>query len=610
MEKQHHYLKIHSSLGEDALVLEELVVDEGMSRLFTMSVKFLANERLKDMKAMVGEAVTMSLALGEDAAQSERCYHGHILTITELGKPLHNSKGQFYQATVVPRAWSATQRTNCRIFQKQTALQIIETILKNEHGVDLQPKTTSDYHTYEYCVQYNETDWDFACRLLAHEGKSFFFQHSGEKGVGEHKLIIVDKVSDFDPATESEVTFSSRPPGKPHINSWKVGCQATANAMEKVGFDYTRPATQVKEQSKEAVPGASFGNRELYLYQGEDATLIKSASLTELHLESITQQAETYTATSDLRSFGVGLTFGFDAHEDKIPDHNEFVIISHELRASCAIGSDGQPRTGAFNYSNSFTCMPTKSMYRPTPLSKPRIHGLQTATVTCGAGEEEHYDKHGRIKVQFHWDREGKHNADSSCWIRVAQAWAGAGYGAQFLPRKDQEVIVEFINGDPDQPLVTGSVYNGNHDLPYDPTAKPASSGIRSRSTLKGGSGDYSELRFDDEKGKEKLVLHAERDHELTVENDQIDTVKSNRLGDIAKDDTLTIGKDQSVEVGGKQKVKVGKTIELEAGQKITFKSGSASITLDSKGNIAIKGGNIDLTGSNISLKGSKISLN
>ena len=597
MEKQHHYLKIHSSKEKSGLVLEELMVDEGMSRLFTMSVKFLANQRLDDMKAMVGEAVTMSLALGEDAAQGERFYHGHILSITELGKPLHNSDGQYYQATVVPRAWSATQRTNCRIFQDKTALQIIETIL-GEHGVSVTQQIKGAPYTYEYCVQYNETDWGFVCRLLAQEGMSFFFEHSKT----EHKLIVANNTKAFSPAAEAMVTFSSRPPGKPHIDRWKVGFQATANAMEEAGFDFTRPKMQVKDTDEQSVPGGPFGSRELYQYRGEEATLVDKASLTALHLESIAQQAETYTATSDLRSFGVGLTFGFDAHEDKTPDHNEFVIINNRLTASCPIGSDGKPRAGAFSYSNSFTCMPTKRMYRPTPLSKPRIHGLQTATVTCGKDEEEHYDEHGRIKVLFHWDREGKRNASSSCWIRVAQAWAGAGYGAQFLPREGQEVIVEFINGDPDQPLVTGSVYNGNHALPYNPKAKPASSGIRSRSTLKGDSGDYSELRFDDEKGKEKLVLHAEHDHELTVENDQVDDVGKDRKGKIGNNDTLKVGKNQTV--------KAGETIVLDAGQKITFKSGGASITLDSKGNIVIKGGDIDLTGSTINLKGSRINLN
>ena len=605
MEKQHHYLKIHSSLGDDALVLEELEVDEGMSRLFTMSVKFLANERLKDIKAMVGEAVTMSLALGEDAAQGERFYHGHILTISELGKPFHNSEGQYYRATVVPRAWSATQRTNCRIFQDKTALQIIETIL-GEHGVSVTQQIKGAPYTYDYCVQYNETDWAFACRLLAQEGMSFFFEHSKT----EHKLIVANNTKAFSPAAEAMVTFSSRPPGKPHIDSWKVGFQATANAMEEVGFDFSRPKVQVKDTDKQSVPGDSFGSRELYQYQGEEATLVDKASLTALHLEGITQQAESFVATSDLRSLAVGLTFGFEEHEDKIPDHNEFVVVRNLLRASCPIGSEAQGGTGKLTFNNSFTCMPTKTMYRPTPMSKPRVVGLQTATVTCGAGEEEHYDKLGRIKVQFHWDREGKHDPDSSCWIRVAQAWAGAGYGAQFLPRKDQEVIVEFINGDPDQPLVTGSVYNGNHDLPYDPEAKPASSGIRSRSTLKGGSGNYSELRFDDEKGKEKLVLHAERDHELTVENDQTDDVGNDRKGKVGNNDSLKVGKDQTLNIGGKQNVKVGETIVLDAGQKITFKSGGSSITLDSQGNIVIKGANLDLKGTNISLKGAKISLN
>lgn len=603
-EQQHHYLKIHSALGEDALVLERVTVNEGMSRLFSMDIGFVANERLADMRGQIGEEVAVSLTLG-DMPGKTRYFHGLILSIRELGKPLHNSAGQRYEATIVPRAWSATHRTNCRIFQDKTVLQIVEAVL-GEHQVKLVKKLNNPLYTYTYCVQYQESDWDFACRLLAQEGLSFFFNHTRSS----HEMVLTDNVKAYRKAVECDVVFCSRPLGKPRISSWYTGFRATASAMVEHGFDFTKPSETVDEKPQAQVPGKPFGKRELFDYLGEDAPLKDSAKLAALHLQGVTQDAVTYRGVSDYRSFGVGETFSFSEHEDALPSHNEFVITELTVEASVPLNTDEQSGAGRFSYSNSFKCLPTTAVYTPARLSKPVITGVQTATVTCAAGEEIHVDEHGRIKVQFHWDREGRNDQKSSCWIRVAQSWAGAGFGAQFLPRKGQEVLVEFINGDPDQPLITGSVYNGKNKMPYPPLDERNSSGFRSRSTTKGATANYNELRFDDSKGKELLVVHAERDHELTVENDQADDVGNNRKAQIGNDDLLTVKNNQTVAITGDQKVSSKKTITVDAGTSITFKTGAASITLESSGNISVKGTTLSLQGTTISLKGAKISLN
>ena len=604
-EQQHHYLKIHSAMGEDALVVERVTVNEGMSRLYSMNIGFVANERMADMRAQIGEEIAVSLSLGDRARVRERHFHGHILNMRELGKPMHNSNGQRYEVTVVPRAWSATQRTNCRIFQDRTAFEIVETVL-GEHQVKLAKKLNNPLYNYTYCVQYQESDWDFVCRLLAHEGLSFFFTHT----LTGHDMVITDNVKAYKQAVEAEVVFCSRPTGGPRISSWFTGFQATASAMVEQGFDFARPLERIDDAPENQVPGRAFGKRELFEYLGEDAPLKDHAKLAEVHLQGLTQDAACYRGDSDYRSFGVGLTFAFQAHEDAIPGHNEFVITELTLEASVPLNSEDQSESGRFTYSNSFKCRPTTSAYRPARLNKPTIQGVQTATVTCAAGEEIHVDEHGRVKVQFHWDRQARNDQKSSCWIRVAQSWAGAGFGAQFLPRQGQEVLIEFVNGDPDQPLITGSVYNGRNRMPYPPLGQRNSSGFRSRSTTKGLATNYSELRFDDGKGQELLVLHAERDHQLTVENDQADAIGNNRKAQVGNDDLLTVENNQTIDVSGHQKVSSQKSITVDAGTSITLKTGAASITMESSGNISVKGTSLSLQGTTISLKGAKISLN
>ena len=604
-EQQHHFLQIHSSLGKDALVLERLNVREGMSRLFEIRVGFTANQRIRDMKKHIGEGVTVSLKVGAKDGGGEKHFHGHFLSMWELGKPLHNSDGQRYEAIIVPRAWSAANRTNCRIFQDQTVRKIVETIL-GEHGVAFTWKLKKSLYTYRYCVQYNETDWDFVCRLLAHEGLCFYFQHAS----GTHTMVITDHEKAWTKAVEGSVVFCSRPTGSAHISSWYAGCKATANSIIEHGFDFEAPKQKVKDSSSEQVPGSPFGSRELFGYFGEDRPIRDGASLAALHLKGIAQESESYRGVSDYRSFGVGHSFSFKEHEDEIPSHNEFVITEISIEASVPLNTDDQSSEGSYFYTNSFRCMPTDAPYVPRKLPKPMVPGLQTATVTCAPGEEVYVDEHGRIKVQFHWDREGKYDQKSSCWIRVAQSWAGENWGAQFIPREGQEVLVEFLGGDPDQPLITGSVYNGKNKMPYEPLSKKNVSGFKTRSTTKGGGANYNEISFDDTIGKELLLMHAEKDHSLTVENDQTDDIGNDRTSTIGNDDTLAVKNNQTINITGSQATTAGKTITIDAGQSITLKTGAASLTMEASGAISVKGTNISVQGVAIDMKAAKISLN
>ena len=597
-ETQHHFLKIHSSLGEDELILERLSISEGMSRLFHIEVGFTANQRIRNMKQHIGEEVVISLAMTDKLGSRERYFHGHFLNISELGKPMHNKDGQRYAAVIVPRAWSATSRTNCRIFQDKTALDIVETLL-GEHDVAHRKVLNGALYTHRYYVQYNETDWEFIGRVLANEGLTFFFEHTDSA----HTMVITDSDTAFQPALENQVVFASRNIGASRISHWERGYRAMSDKMMEHGFDFTSPDDPVSITSQEKVPGDLFGQRELFAYHGEDRPLKDKANFTKKHLQALAMEAESLNAISTYRSFGAGLTFSFQSHEDGPQNPNEFLITDILIQAEVPLNSDNGSTMGTLSYHNEFLCRPAIDPYVPARVPKPTMPGLQTATVTCAAGEEIHVDEHGRVKVQFHWDREGKKDQKSSCWIRVAQSWAGERWGAQFIPRVGQEVLVEFVNGDPDQPLITGSVYNGKNQMPYDPVSQKNISGIKSRSTTKGSGGNYNEISFDDTLGSEWLRVHAEKDHELTVENHQTD--------DVGVDRTTTIGNDDKETVGNNQTVNVGKNHVLDAGDSITIKTGAASITMYSSGLVNIEGSTINVSGSAaINLKAPKINLN
>jgi type VI secretion system secreted protein VgrG len=282
--------------------------------------------------------------------------------------------------------------------------------------------------------------------------------------------------------------------------------------------------------------------------------------------------------------------FTFSEHDESEEKGKSYVLTHISISASVAtqIGND---QTNKERFSCNFTCIPKSILFRPranTP--RPFIQGVQTAIVTGSQKEKEiHIDKLARVKVQFHWDREGKHDDHSSCWIRVSQSWAGKGFGSFFTPRVGQEVLVEFLNGDPDQPIIIGSVHNADQVPPNDLHNNKTQSGIKTRSSEGGTEANANELRFDDKKGEELVLLHAEKDHHLEVEKDQKDSIGGSRTTDIKN----------------KDHTKVGESFTIEAGKEIIIKTGSASITLKSDGTIEIKGKTVTVSGKTTTVKGS-----
>lgn len=590
-EQQFHYLKITSGLGDDALIPEQVTITDKISDLYTIQLTFVANNYIDNIDDVIGEAITLSLAVSDSEGSSTRYFHGHINSIQEFGGILHNRDGLRYQATLAPRVWFATQRINSRIFQSMTVIDIVNTVLGTEHGAIISNKTQDNYSPYTYCVQYNESDWDFCQRLLSAEGIYFYFVHTD----GSHEMLLADHAENYTTALQANVDYRAGSHSESRIFNWFTRTNTTVAATARRNFDFATPTAIIEAQSSLPVPGSQQLPREVFVYGGEDPLKAKTSTLNNLQLDNFTQNGRVYEGRSNCRSFSAGHRFTFADHQQEALIGQSFVITEITLMASLPSNLDSHNSHEPFYFENQFKAMPADITYRPLPKAKPIIAGIQTATVTGSNGEEIYTDVYGRVKVQFHWDRIGEYDENSSCWIRVAQSWAGNGFGCQFTPRVGHEVVVEFINGDPDQPVITGSVYNGENGLPFPHPENKTHSGVRSRSTLGGGETHYNEIRFIDDKGAEQFIVHAEKDQLLHIEND--------RTSNIDHNDTLTISNDQIIDTGN--------TISITAGSKITLTCGASSLTMDSGGNITLSGTSIKIDGSSlVDIDAASITLN
>ena len=604
--QKNNVIQINTPLGKDALYLSRIVAQEAMSDLFVISASVYALGRQVSHEDLLGKPVSILMKSTDN--KTERYYHGIVSDLVSKGTrtaDLTEKKNYIdYQAVIVPHAASMRNRKNSRIYQKKT-IQDIFSDLFSQHNVTFKDQTTKTYPKYEYCVQYQETDFDFIQRLLQQEGIFYFFEHSKS----DHVLVLSDDVTAYTECDESEVTYSTGHLSTPHISTWQGGLSLAPGSFKRIGYDFKQPSRYPDgEQKKPTLPTQSF--TEVFEYTGEDESNVRAASLASLQLESLQRDMKLSSGRSDCRSFFVGGLFIFAEHEDPRMSGKSFVITSMLTTVSVPNQSGASISAANMVYMNHFECVPKDVPYRPQAIKKkPAIHGVQTAIVTGDSADEIMVDKYGRVKVQFDWDRDGKKDSQSSCWIRVAQNWAGKKWGAFFFPRVGQEVLVDFINGDPDQPIISGAIYNADLMPPYDLPAQKTQSGIKTRSTKEGGADNFNELRFEDKKGSELVYMQAEKDHQLYVKNDRNDKVDNNVTTEIGNNEDLKVKVNRTSEIGENDTLKVGKSLNIEAGDEIVIKTGSAQIKLSSSGDITIEGSNINIKGSNVKVNGSAISL-
>jgi type VI secretion system secreted protein VgrG len=517
-------LSLTTPLGEDVLLLEGFSGSESLSRLFTYQLDLLSEDEGIKPADIVGKNITWHVDY-QGPSGKPRYFNGYVSKFTGGGAMMDNMR--VYHAEVVPWLWFLTRTTDCRIFQNLSVPDIIKAVFADMKGAEYAPNLTRTYSKREYCVQYRETDFNFVSRLMEQEGIFYWFKHED----GKHTLIAGDQASAYVDCVEKDVSFSSGSGGGGLITSWDHQYAFRSGKWTQTDYNFETPKTSLLASTNTIVKQPGEDAFELYDYPGE--YMVKADGTAELKVRM--EEEET---PYDVVSGGGGcITFTpgskFNLKKSEVASEQGAYVITSVRHEGKEYGYSDSTKGG--EYSNTFTCIPAKVTFRP-PRRTPKsiVQGPQTAVVVGPKGEEIYTDKYGRIKVQFFWDRYGKKDENSSCWMRVAQVWAGKRWGASFWPRIGQEVVVDFLEGDPDRPLIVGSVYNADQMPPYQgdgPDTKHPSDnkvcGVKSNST-KGGDG-YNEWRFDDSKGAEQIFVHAERDMDERVNNDSREIVLNNR---------------------------------------------------------------------------------
>ncbi|MGB5600568.1 MAG: type VI secretion system tip protein VgrG, partial [Thiothrix litoralis] len=500
-------IAIKTQLGADTLVLRSVVVREELARLPSMQAELLSLKEDIPFEDLLGTNATISLKLSDGT----RFFNGYITSIAQTG-----NQGSFavYEAIIHPWLWFLTRTTDCRIFQNQTVPDIIKAVFRDLGYTDFKEKLSNTYSVWDYCVQYRETDFNFISRLLEQEGIYYYFTQED----GRHELILADGYSSHQPITApSSIPFY--PPDEAVVRKeascthWHVAKQVLPGKYMLNDFDFKRPRASLR--SSHAIPRShAIADYEVYDYPGEYTQIDAGNSYARTRIEELHTGYEQASGQSDVRTLLAGGLFTLAEHP-RDDQNREYLLtaVTHTLHSDVF---EGQTTTsGQHLYSNHFTGIDSKTPFRPARITpKPHIRGPQTAIVVGPAGEEIYTDEHGRVKLQFHWDRYGKSDENSSCWVRVSQVWAGKNWGAMHIPRIGQEVIVEFLEGDPDHPIITGRVYNGEQIPPYGLPANKTQSGIKSRSSQGGSGANFNEIRMEDKKGAEQLYIHAEKNQD------------------------------------------------------------------------------------------------
>jgi type VI secretion system secreted protein VgrG len=544
------FLELETPLGPDALLLTDFRGSEAFSQLFSYELVVLSQRPSLAFDDLVGKKATVMLRHG--AEQSPRYFNGIVSRIA-AGGPAERGQRE-YRLELVPWLWLLSRTADCRIFQNKTALEILTEIFDElglrEYdlgGVRRQPLKR------EYCVQYRESDLGFVSRLLEEEGIFYAFRHER----GKHTLVIGDDPGFYKDGAEPKIDYLTGSAIPNVITQWARAWAFRPGAWAQTDYNFETPSTKLLATKKTIVKLSGAERYEWFEYPGVHLKKPDGEALAKLRIEAEEAAFETVDGASTCRSLAPGGKFSLRRSACGAEAGTSWALtrVAHHAWSQTYHAGEG----GAEGYENSFTCIPATVVFRPPRLTrKPLVYGVQTATVTGPAGEEIYTDEYGRIKVQFHWDRLGKNDEKSSCWVRVAHPVAGKQWGFVSLPRIGQEVVVEFIDGDPDRPLVLGSVYNAEQMPPYALPSNKTQTGFKSRSSLGGGPANCNELRFEDKKGYEQLYIHAEKNQDIEVENDETHWVGHDRAKTVDHDETTQVKHDRTETVGNNETITIG----------------------------------------------------
>jgi type VI secretion system secreted protein VgrG len=535
--QENRLIAIDTPLGEDVLLLRGFHGREAISRLFQFDLDLLSESRTVSFDDIVGKNVTLRISLADG---SDRYWNGFI---SRFSQGRYEQGLTQYDAVMVPWLWFLTRTADCRIFQNKKAPDIIQEIFKDLGFSDFKLQLYGDFVEREYCVQYRETDFNFVSRLMEEEGIFYFFEHED----GKHTLVLANDPAAHKPCPDQSSARYALTPGswqdEDVILEWRQEQEVRPGNYAVTDYNFETPSSSL------AATVSGKNTYEIYDYPGEYRKRADGNGLARIRLQEQEMPRIVARGSGDCRAFTTGYRFDLTNHYRS--DLNQ----SYVLTAISHVATQGGDYTGGstagdsqFSYSNSFECIPSSTPFRPPRVTPaPVVQGCQTAVVVGPSGEEIFTDKYGRVKVQFHWDREGKRDENSSCWIRVSHPWAGKNWGSVSIPRIGQEVIVDFLEGDPDQPIIVGRVYNAGQMPPNSLPGAGMVSGIKSNSTP--GGGGYNEFSMNDTKGKEMVTVHAQYDMSTTVEHDDSQTVHNNRTIGVDGTHTETIKKDAKITI-------------------------------------------------------------
>ena len=614
----HRELEIITPLGADALLLRSFNFHEQLGQLFSLELELLSTQEDIEFEDLLGQNISARMDMPHN---NVRYFNGFITQLSQTGQ----TRGfATYRATVSPWLWFLTRTADCRIFQEKTVPDILTEIFDAHGYKDYEKRLEGNYRTWEYCVQYRETDFNFVSRIMEQEGIYYYFEHEN----GKHTMVLCDSPSAHDPIENYE-EIPYYPPDETvtrkedYISGWSVNKTIQPGAYALADYNFKKPQADLSAQATND-EGHEAADFEIFDYPGEYTESDEGKNYADIRLQELHAGYEKIQGSSNTRGLFAGGLFSLTKfhREDQ---NREYLVTSVSHTAQQDLFTSGNEGGGNI-YNNSFTVIDSEREFRsPRITPKPTIQGLQTATVVGKSGEEIDTDEYGRVKCQFHWDRYSKANETSSCWIRVAQMWAGNQWGTMYLPRIGQEVIVEFLEGDPDKPLVTGQVYNEDNKPPYDLPSKKNISGVKTRST-KGGGG-FNEITMDDTKGKEQIFIHAQLDHDQQTERDHLSwigrhqhhRVEGSYFDDVYGDRHQTVGgelnyfiKDTlSIETKADIHQKVAENYAHESGNEIHLKSGM-KVVIEAGTQISLKvGGNfINISQSGVDISGTMVNIN
>jgi type VI secretion system secreted protein VgrG len=525
---RNRFLKFQNPLN-DKLIVHHFSGHEGLSSLFEFHLDLLSEDNDIDFDQILGAAVTVEMET-EDPNEP-RYFDGYITEFRYVGGLSHFTR---YQATMKPWLWFLSRTSDCRIYQNMKVVDIIKDVFADHGFSDHETRLSGVYQEWEYCVQYRETDLNFVSRLMEQEGIYYYFKHENMK----HILVLADGIDSHDTNTGYE-TIKFFPPTEngireeDHIHDWAMGREIIPHEVVLKDYDFKKPKVDLTSIKKD-----NFGHlypglgRQIFDYPGEYSEKTAGEEYAKARMAELYTRYHRARGIGNTRGIAAGYLFTLSQF-DRQDQNEKYLILSmaHEIKNDAAVttGATG----GEISYQCQFEVMPSTTQYRsPRITPKPIVQGPQTALVVGPTGqssdqnrgsappkEEIYCDEYGRIKVQFHWDRLGQKDQNSSCYVRVSTAWAGKNWGSIHIPRVGHEVVVSFLEGDPDRPLVTGSVYNAENMPPYTLAENKTQSGIKSRSTKEGTDKNFNEIRFEDEKNKEEFRLQAEKHMNVGVKH-------------------------------------------------------------------------------------------